>query len=59
MISNIDEYNKACAEALESLKEVLKKGVANKDLMYAIDLSHKIVTDCFEMNMKYGGAENG
>lgn len=52
--NNIDDYNKSCYEALQSLKSLLESGVNTKELLFAIKITHEIVTDCFEMNMKYG-----
>ena len=54
LMTNIEDYNKSCEQALESLKSLLKNGVNTKELMFAIKITHEIVTDCFEMNMKYG-----
>lgn len=54
LINSIDDYNKNCYEALESLKSLIAQGVTTKELLFAIKITHEIVTDCFEMNMKYG-----
>lgn len=56
-LTNIEDYNKSCKEALGSLESLIKNGVTTKELMFAIKITHEIVTDCFEMNMKYGKEE--
>ena len=60
-INNIDDYNESCYDALDSVKSLIAQGVTTKELLFAIKITHEIVTDCFEMNMKYGKGvkENG
>lgn len=51
---NIDDYNESCYDAIDSVRSLISQGVTTKELLFAIKITHEIVTDCFEMNMKYG-----
>lgn len=51
---NIDDYNESCKDAIDSVESLISQGVTTKELLCAIKITHEIVTDCFEMNMKYG-----